>query len=147
MVYTAAFDAPGSASYRFLAKMLASSLVRTYFLGDVVVFRNSPAPLFQVERKGLHEVYVPTPPMEGQAGAERAWRWKYRAVEMIEHPEQYDKILFLECDSLALRHLGDLLERDWDIRCQPERGQMQDSRKFNAFLTEEEMLLAGTGKV
>ena len=69
LVYTAAFDAPGSESYRFLAKMLASSLVRTYFPGDVVVFRNSLAPLFQVERKGLHEVYLETPPLSGQAGA------------------------------------------------------------------------------
>lgn len=112
-----------------------------------MVFRNSPAPLFQVERKGLHEVYVPTPPLEGQAGAERAWCWKYRAAEMIEHPEQYDKILFLDCDSLALRHLGDLLEGDWDIRYQPERGQMQDSRKFNAFYRRRKCYLPGTGKV
>jgi len=143
LVYTVAFDAPGSESYRFLAKMLASSLVRTYFPGDVVVFRNSPAPLFQVERKGLHEVYVPMPPMEGQAGAERAWCWKYKVAAMIEHPEQYDKILFLDCDSLALRNLDELLEGDWDIRYQPERGQMMDVGKFNAFLTEQELERAG----
>jgi hypothetical protein len=142
LVYTVAFDAPGSESYRFLAKMLASSLVRTYFPGDVVVFRNSPAPLFQVERKGLHEVYLETPPMSGRAGAERAWCWKYKVAAMIEHPEQYDKILFLDCDSLALRNLDELLEGDWDIRYQPERGHTMDGRAFNAFLTADEMVQA-----
>ena len=63
-----------------------------------------------VERKGLHEVYLETPPMSGQAGAERAWCWKYKVAAMIGHLEHYDKILFLDCDSLALRDLGELLE-------------------------------------
>ena len=64
-VYPVCFDAPGSESYRFLGKMLASSLVRTFFTGEVVVFRNSPAPLFLVERKGLEEVFLETPDMYG----------------------------------------------------------------------------------
>ena len=141
LVYTVAFDAPESETYRFLGKMLASSLVRTYFTGDIVVFRNSPAPLFLVERKGLHEVYLDTPQVVGQAGAEAAWCWKYKAARLIEHPEQYDKILFLDCDCLALRNLDELLEGDWDIRYQPERGTRMEGRKYNAFLTEEEMKL------
>lgn len=78
MVYTIAFDPPRSEGYRFLGKMLASSLLKTFFTGDMVVFRNSPAPLFLVERKGLEEVYIETPDMEGQEGAEEAWCWKYR---------------------------------------------------------------------
>ncbi len=87
LVYTIAFDSPQSEGYRFLGKMLASSLVRTFFTGDVVVFRNSPMPLFLVERKGLEEVYLETPPMTGQDGAEEAWCWKYRVAELIENPE------------------------------------------------------------
>ena len=71
-----AFDSPDSESYRFLGKMLASSLVRTFFTGDILVFWNSPAPLFLVEGKGLEEVYLEIPAMSGQAGAERAWCWK-----------------------------------------------------------------------
>ncbi len=139
LVYTIAFDPPQSEGYRFLGKMLSSSLLKTFFTGDIVVFRNSPAPLFLVERKGLEEVYIETPAMHGQEGAEEAWCWKYRVAELIENPEQYDKILFLDCDSLALRNIDHLLEGDWDIACQPERGKPVTGRSFNAFLTEEEM--------
>jgi len=142
LVYTVCFDAPGSESYRFLGKMLASSLVRTFFTGEVVVFRNSPAPLFLVERKGLEEVFLETPEMYGQERAEFAWCWKYRVAPLIENPEQYDKILFVDCDSLALRNIDHLLEGDWDIRYQPERGKPANGKSFNAFLTEEEMTLA-----
>ena len=139
LVYTVAFDSPESESYRFLGKMLASSLVRTFFTGDILVFRNSAAPLFLVERKGLDEVYLETPAMAGQAGAERAWSWRYKVAELIEHPEQYDKILFLDCDSLALRNIDHLLEGDWDIRYQPERERPGNGMSFNAFLTETEL--------
>jgi hypothetical protein len=143
LVYTVCFDAPGSESYRFLGKMLTSSLLKTYFTGDIVIFRNSPAPLYLVERKGLEEVYLETPEMYGQARAEYSWCWKYKVAPLIENPEQYDKILFLDCDSLALRNIDHLLEGDWDIRYQPERGKPGNGKSFNAFYTEEEMATAG----
>jgi hypothetical protein len=139
LVYFIAFDAPESEGYRFLGKMLASSLLRTFFSGDVLVFRNSPAPLFLVERKGLEEVYLETPPMHGQAGAEEAWCWKYRVAELIENPEQYDKILFLDCDCLALRNIDHLLEGDWDICYQTERGKPMTGKSFHGFFSEAEM--------
>jgi hypothetical protein len=142
LVYTVAFDAPGSESYRFLGKMLASSLVKTFFTGDILVFRNSPAPLYLVERKGLDEYYIDTPPMGGQEGARRAWCWKYKVADLIPNPEQYDKILFLDCDSLALRNLDHLLEGDWDIAYQPERGKPMSGPTYNAFLAAEEMAAA-----
>ncbi len=72
--------------------MLCSSLLKTFFTGDIVVFRNSPAPMFLVERKGLEEVYFETPAMHSQEGAEEAWCWKYRVAELIEHPEQYERL-------------------------------------------------------
>ena len=143
LVYTVCFDAPGSESYRFLGRMLISSLLKTYFTGDIVIFRNSPAPLYLVERKGLEEVYLETPEMYGQARAEYSWCSKYRVAPLIENPEQYDKILFLDCDSLALRNIDHLLEGDWDIRYQPERGKPGNGKSFNAFLTDEEMTVAG----
>lgn len=142
LIYTVAFDSPGSESYRFLGKMLASSLVRTFFTGDIMVFRNSAAPFFLVERKGLEEVYLETPALSGQLGAERAWCWKYKVAELIENPERYDKILFLDCDSLALRNIDHLLEGNWDIRYQPERDRPADGPSFNAFFTEKELAAA-----
>ena len=143
LIYTVIFDAPGSESYRFLGRMLVSSLLRTFFTGDIVVFRNSPAPLFLVERKGLEEVYLETPEMYGQERAEYAWCWKYRVAELID-TEAYDKILFLDADSLALRNIDHLLEGDWDIRYQPERGKPGNGASFHGFLTEEEMARAAT---
>lgn len=144
LVYLIAFDSPDSESYRFLGKMLISSLLRTFFTGDIVVFRNTEAPLFMVERKGLEEIYLELPPMCGQDGAERAWSWKCRAAELIDRPEQYDKILFLDTDSLALRNIDHLLEGDWDIRYQPERQRPADGPSFNSYLHEEELPAAAT---
>ena len=83
-----------------------------------------------MERKGLEEVYLETPAMSGMAGAERAWCWKYKVAELIENPEQYDKILFLDCDSLALRNIDHLLEGDWDIRYQPPAGPAGQRAQF-----------------
>ncbi len=142
LIYTIAFDPPNSEGYRFMGKMLASSLLRTFFNGDIVVFRNSVAPLFMVERKGLEEIYIETEQLTGREGMEEAWCWKYRVAELIENPEQYDKILFLDCDSLALRNVDHLLEGDWDIRYQPERDKKMNTRSFQAFLTEQEMAVA-----
>lgn len=141
LVYTVIFDAPGSESYRFLGKMLASSLLRTFFSGDILIFRNSPGPLFLVERKGLEEVFLETPEMYGQERAKFAWCWKYRVAELIE-VAQYDKILFVDADCLALRNIDHLLEGDWDIRYQPECGRSGDGKSFNAFLTEDELAKA-----
>lgn len=141
LIYTVIFDAPGSESYRFLGRMLASSLLRTFFSGDILIFRNSAAPLFLVERKGLEEVYLETPEMFGQKRAEFAWCWKYKVAELID-ADQYDKILFVDADCLALRNLDHLLEGDWDIRYQPERGKPMSGKSFNAFLTEAEMSAA-----
>lgn len=73
--------------------MLVSSLLRTYFGGDIIVFRNSPEPLFRVERKGLEEIYIETPQLGGLVGAEDAWCWKYRVREYID-AEKYDKSSF-----------------------------------------------------
>ncbi len=141
LVYTVAFDAPESQAYRFLAKMLASSLMRTFFTGDVLIFRNSAAPLYLVERKGLEEVYLETPAMFGQERAEYSWSYKHRVAELID-PEPYDKILFLDADCLALRNIDHLLDGDWDIRYQPERDLPMNTGHYNALLTDEEMARA-----
>jgi hypothetical protein len=123
--------------------MLASSLLRTYFPGDIMIFRNSAAPLFLVERKSLEEIYIETPPLQGRTGAEAAWCWKYRVAPLIPHPEQYDRVLFLDCDCLVLRNLDGLLAGDWDVRFQPERGKPGNGPSFNAFLSDAEMNVAG----
>lgn len=121
--------------------MLVSSLLRTYFNGDIVVFRNSEAPLFLVERKGLIEVEVGAPQLPGEEGAVASWCWKYRVAEMLD-TGGYDKVMFLDADCLALRNVDHLLEGDWDIRFQPERGTSAAGSYYNAFLTDREMKVA-----
>lgn len=64
LIYTIAIDPPGYGGTRQLAKMLAASLVRTYFSGEVVVFRNSEQPLFLTPRQGLEEIYIEIPEMK-----------------------------------------------------------------------------------
>ncbi len=56
LIYTLALEQAGAPGHRMLGKLLASSLLRTFFDGDVVVFRNSAAAYFQVERRGLAEL-------------------------------------------------------------------------------------------
>jgi len=138
LVYTIAFDPPGSSGHRTLAKMLASSLLKTYFSGDILIFRNTEAPLFLVERKGLEEIYIETEPLHGTLAAQHSWTWKYRVAELID-PSGYDKVLFVDCDSLALRNIDYLLEGNWDIAYKPETGLPISSPQFNCFLTAEEM--------
>ena len=138
LAYIIAFDPPGCSGHRALAKMLISSLLKTFFDGDILLFRNSEAPLFLVERKGLEEVYIETPELHGPTGAEYSWSWKYRVSERID-AEKYDKILLLDCDCLALRNVDHLLEGDWDIAYKPEPGLRITRTQFHCFLTDEEM--------
>jgi hypothetical protein len=139
LIYMVVLDAPGAEGQRFLGKMLVSSLLRTFFTGDIVVFRNGENPLFLVERKGLEEVHVETLPILGHEGAEEAWRWKYRVAAQLD-VTGYDKVMFLDADCLALRNIDHLLEGDWDIAYQTQRGERGDGIMFNGFLTDGEMV-------
>lgn len=68
LIYTIAIDPPGHGGTRQLAKMLAASLARTYFGGEVIVFRNSVHPLFLTQRQWLNEIFVEVPEAEEIAG-------------------------------------------------------------------------------
>lgn len=141
LIYTLCLDAPGAEGQRFLAKMFVSSLLRTYFSGDIVVFRNSPHPLFRVERKGLEEVYLDTEDLTGQQGAEKAWCYKYLLAEGLD-VRGYDKVAFFDSDMLALRNIDHLFEGDWDIAYQPEWGHPGDEGSYRAFYTDNELAAA-----
>ena len=96
LIYTVAFDPPGWRGGRTMAKLLCCSLLRQFWSGEIVVFRNFPEPMFPVERKGLEEVFVETPEVgEGQGtGArclEAALSYRFRAAEMLD-PSRYGSI-------------------------------------------------------
>ncbi len=138
LLYTLALEQAGAPGHRMLGKLLASSLLRTFFDGEVVVFRNSAVPYFQVERKGLREVEVGSPQVaEGGSFAREAWNWKYLARKELD-VHGYDKVLYVDADCLALRNVDHLLEGDWDIAYQPETHAVHHE-VFNAYLTNAEM--------
>ncbi len=122
-----------------MAKMLVSSLLRTGWCGDIMVFHNGEAPLFLTPRAGLEEVGLELESPGGVEGANLAWRMKYRVAEMIP-AERYERILFLDADCLVLRDVGHLLAGEWDIAVQVERGAPVTEWNHYSYLTEEEMV-------
>ena len=83
LAYTVAFDTTHSRSSRIMAKLLASSLLKTSFPGDIVVLKNFRPPLFAVPRVGLREIFIETPPWDRpEDGPEcllESLAWRFRA--------------------------------------------------------------------
>ncbi len=120
-----------------MAKFLVLSLLRTRFDGDIVVFKNSEAPLFMVPRAGVREIFIETPAPDG----ERFWDYAQAFKFLVRHHldvSGYDKVLFLDADCLALRSIEPLLEGDWDLAVYAEPGSSAGSEWFNCFISEEE---------
>lgn len=140
LIYTVAYDLPGWRGTRTMSKLLASSLLRGFWSGELLIFRNFAQPLFPVERKGLEEVFVETPDFgEGKDAGKRCLRealeTRFRAAEWIDQPERYDWIAYLDADCLALRDVEHLFSGDADLLVQPERGRsVYDDSVFNGYL-------------
>jgi hypothetical protein len=66
LAYTIAIDTPDAGGNRLMAKMLAMSLLRSQFDGDVLIFRSGEVPIFHLPRVGLYEYELPVP--DGLAG-------------------------------------------------------------------------------
>ena len=127
-----------------MAKLLASSLVRTHFNGEVVIFRNTGEPIFQLDRLGITECEVNAEDvLNGAEATELGWSAKYRVRKTVQRmigEQGFEKIFFIDCDCLALRNIDHLLDGDdWDIRYFAEPGRPIQDRVFNCFLTDEEM--------
>lgn len=138
LAYTLALDdPPGAVGHRTMAKFLTLSLLRTRFAGDIVIFRNSPAPLFMVPRAGVREVFIKT----GRPGKKTFWdyaqAWKFRVREHLD-VRGYDKVLFLDADCLALRNINAMLAGDWDLAYYPEPQSHAGMHWFNCFISKAE---------
>lgn len=125
-----------------MAKLLCSSLLRGFWSGRIIVFRNFEQPLFPVERKGLDEVFIETSALSkgmstrdsGQASLSEALQARFKAVEWIEDPCQYDWISYLDADCLALRDIEHLFAGEADVLVQGEEGRlMWSDRAFNGY--------------
>ncbi len=139
LVYTIALDhPPGSVGHRTMAKFLVLSLLRTRFSGDIVVFKNTKAPLFMVPRAGVREVFIKTKAPKKQKFWDYAQAWKFRVRHELD-VAAYDKVLFLDADCLALQNIDSLLAGRWDLGIYPEPGTRVGRRWYNAFLSDKEV--------
>lgn len=146
LAYTVAMDTPESGGNRLMAKMLAMSLIRSHFDGDILIFRSSSVPIFHLPRPGVLEVQLPmsdTGVMPNRETlAQEAWSWKYRVAGAVEeHAEAIgaQKILYLDSDILCLRNPDHLLEGEWDVGIVVERGRSFREKFYSAYLTDGEL--------
>ncbi len=139
LVYTLALDMGGATAHRNMAKLLVSSLLRTRFDGDIVVFHNSPNPLFMVPRSGVREVALHPlqEPEEHWGFVEIAQSCKHAVIEHL-HPEGYDKVMFIDCDCVVTRSINHLLEGPWDLAFFAETSAPIQDGAYGAYLTPEE---------
>jgi hypothetical protein len=106
LVYTLALDPAGAMEHRNMAKLLVSSLLRSGFTGDIVVFHNSPHPLLHGAARlacGRFE------DRGGQCAGLRpllsVLRPVLQALAGEAHRSQigYDKIAFIDCDAVVIK--------------------------------------------
>jgi len=139
LIYTLALDLPGELGQFHLTKLLVSSLLRTRFSGDVVVFRTAPHPLFLVPRAGVREVQLKLP-RKAPRGPDFIPYAQSQKHEVGAHIDVagYDKIMFIDADSLAVRNVDHLFDGDWDLAVMREGETRIQQMMFGGYLTPEE---------
>jgi hypothetical protein len=98
---------------RQLGKITASSLLRYFFNGDIVLWRNFPEPLYPVARGGLHE--IETSPGKPKSLKEKAFgkffEKRYEmASSLSEHASRYSWVILAHPGILGLRNWDHLFE-------------------------------------
>lgn len=146
LIYTIAYDNDGERLYGNLAKLLVSSITRTGFEGEVVVFHNGERPLFQLGRPQVSEIALD---LEGQPGcfqkendvpvAEQRWALKHRVADILLQEYEWDRLLFIDADCLAVRPLDEIFAGNFHLAVYRERNRPVNQMHFNCFLSEEEM--------
>jgi hypothetical protein len=139
LIYIIAFDLPGYRENRTLAKILCCSLLRNFWAGKIIVFRNTEYPLFPVARQNLEEIFIESlPAIDGIADQTiilRALRMRFDAADLIPDPHLYDKVIYIDADCLVARDIEHLFISDHDIIVQPEYGRILSKEPvFNGYL-------------
>ena len=112
LVLTTAIEKPGGRQIRLLAKIQASSLLRSMFGGLVVVERNFPEPLFPIERVGLRELEHEIDDFSPEDVQPRSYCARVEsAVRHAEAASEYDWVVFCDADVVPLRNWDHLFER------------------------------------
>ncbi|MBK1835658.1 hypothetical protein [Roseibacillus ishigakijimensis] len=110
LILTTLLDPPGRREARFLGKILASSLLRSLFGGQIVMERNFPEPLFPIERVDLKELeHDPADFLPEEVGP-RAQRARVEAaLRHAEAASRYGWVTFCDADVVPLRNWDHLL--------------------------------------
>jgi len=144
LIYTVAFDAEGYRGARMMVKLLTSSLLKTMWSGDIIVFRNDHIPLFPVGRPGLKEVLCEVDQWDATDSEDinhcllEALQWRFKARHYIDD-SHYNYICYLDCDCLALRNLDHLFQSTADVLIQRERGRAIQDAVFAGYLSNDEL--------
>ena len=139
LIYTLALDPAGATGHWSLAKLLVSSLLRTRFSGDIVVFHNSPRPLYMVTRMGLREVYLDLPrAAKDMRDFTVLAQTSKHAVRKWITGAHYDKVMFLDCDCVALRNVDHFFDGDYDLAVYSEPGTKIQGGGYGGYLTGTE---------
>lgn len=139
LVYTVALDPGGSTGHRNLAKLLVSSLLRTRFSGDILVFHNARAPLFMVPREGVREMSLEMPELLEKDGdfAGFAQSCKHRVGRHLD-ASGYEKVMFIDSDSVVLRNIDHLLAGSWELAVFAEPHSRIQHCSYGGYLTPAE---------
>ncbi len=112
LIVTTSFDPPHAGAQKQMAKILVSSFLRTFFGGQVLVFRNG-TPLFLVPRVAVTELEVDESALPTTDGD-----WLGPALFVLAGAipaAEHDKVLLLPPGAMAVRNVDHLLEGDWDL--------------------------------
>ena len=134
LCYTLAFDRPGEDVHRRMARLLVTSLVLTGWNGKITVLRNTPQAVLPEGHPAVDEIHLDVLP---EKEFHQTVSWKYRVRDHLDLTGM-SKVLFLDCDCIALRSLNELMVGSWDIYTAPEPGRIIEP-PFNGYLTEAEM--------
>src|SRR5262249_52551825 len=99
LCYTLALDRPGQDFHRKMTRLLVTSLLLTQWHGRITVFRNMPRPVLPEGHPAVTEVLLNLLPGDD---FHDTVSWKYRVRDQLD-PGAVAKVLFVDCDCLALR--------------------------------------------
>ncbi len=138
LIYTIAIDPPNEPHRQMMAKMLASSIFRTGFSGDVIVLTNYERRLFEHGRDNLQEIYLDLSRIPPSKTGKEMPDFKYRSRHFIP-AERYEKVMYVDCECLFLKNPDKLFDGGAKIMFSEQPRQNITGKSFNAYLTKEEM--------
>jgi len=139
LIYTIAFDRKGEAWHSMMARLLALSLFRTGFSGELLIFTNGLCRIIVPEHPRIREVTIASDGISDADFILQAMQFKFRARRLIPIGEGFEKIMFVDCDSLFLKRPEPLFDCDADVMFAQEPFSSITGPGNNAYLSDNEM--------